>query len=108
MTPVPHHRPGVVAVGRRIAVLAALVAVLLIAPVAAHGAEPAASTTTTIVSSSDTPSTVANDTPSPRGEPAPPTTQRIADSAIAVGLLVVLVGGVVVGVVANRRRNGQR
>lgn len=38
----------------------------------------------------------ASNAPSPRGEPAPPRTQRIADTMIFVGLLVVFVGGVAV------------
>ena len=49
-----------------------------------------------------------SDTPSPRGEPVPPRTQRIADTAIFVGLLVVFIGGVAVALWSARRTRSRR
>jgi len=44
-----------------------------------------------------------SNTPSPRGEPAPSRTQRLADTAIFVGLLLVFAGGVAIAVWSVRR-----
>ena len=72
--------------------------------------EPADPATTTVA-----PTTVVGDeggiggldtgsnTPSPRGEPAPSRTQRLADTAIFVGLLLVFASGVAVAVWSVRR-----
>jgi len=72
--------------------------------------EPADPATTTVA-----PTTVVGDeggiggldtgsnTPSPRGEPAPSRTQRLADTAIFVGLLLVFAGGVAIAVWSVRR-----
>lgn len=94
-----------------------VVAVLAIAvPAPSDAAEPPPATATTAATEPPAPDAggdsgvgdldVGANTPSPRGEPAPPRTQRIADSAIAVGLLVVLAGGVAVAVWTARRGSG--
>jgi hypothetical protein len=101
-----------------LAVAVLLATCLALAPMGPAGAadEP----TTTVASSTDTTSETTapapvdaglgdldagSNTPSPRGQAEPPRAQRVADSAIAAGLLVVLVAGVVIAIWTGRRRS---
>jgi len=71
----------------------------------APGSSAAADDPTSTVAAGASPQPA--NTPQPTGQPLPSKRQRLADSVVAAFVLVVLAGGIIVSVLANRRSRAQ-